>query len=209
MTEWTLYGVPGWGSTLAEGALAWVGEPYDFIDVEGFDKPGPARDRLLAVNPLARVPTLVAADGEVLSESAAIVLHLADRHPDSGLAPVIGDPARAGFLNRLIWLVSAVYPTFTYRDYPQRWAPSSPDELVERVNAFRCSLWRQFEDDLADGPFVLGERPSALDLYVAVMSHWHPRRAWFAEHCPKLHAVALRAEELPALASVMRRNFPS
>ena len=204
---WTLYGVPGWGSTLAEGALAWTNEAFDFVDVEGFDQPGPARDKLLAVNPLARVPTLAAADGSILSESAAIVLRLAELHPEAGLAPMPDDPERVRFLNRLIWLVSAVYPTFTYRDYPERWAPSATTELVERIDAFRLSLWQQFEADLTDGPFVLGSRPSALDLYVAIMSHWRPRRDWFREHCPKLYGVALATEKLPAIAPVMRRNF--
>ena len=55
MGSWRLYGVPGWGSTLAEGALAWTGISFEFEDVEGFDRPGPQRDRLIAVNPLARV----------------------------------------------------------------------------------------------------------------------------------------------------------
>lgn len=208
MSRWTLFGVPGWGSTLAEGALAWTGEALDLVEVEGFDAPGPSRDKLLAVNPLGRIPTLVAPSGEILSESAAIVLHLADLHQDSGLAPPIGDPVRPRFLNRLVWLVSAVYPTFTYRDYPERWAPSCAEELAERVDAFRRSLWEQFEEDVGDGPFALGDRPSALDLYVTVMSHWRPRRTWFADHCPRLHAIALRAEALPELAPVMRRNFP-
>ena len=205
--SWTLYGARGWGSTLAEGALAWTGEPFEFVDVEGFDSPGPARERLVAVNPLARVPTLVAPDGAVLTESAAIVLHLAELHPEAGLAPPSGDPDRPRFLDRLIWLVSALYPTFTYRDYPERWAPSAPQELVARVDAFRESLWLQFEDAVGDGPYALGARPSALDLYVAVMSHWRPRRAWLADNCPKLHAIALRADALPQLAPVMRRNF--
>lgn len=205
--SWTLYGARGWGSTLAEGALAWVSERFEFVAVEGFDRPGPARERLLAVNPLARVPTLVAPDGAVLTESAAIVLHLAELHPEAGLAPPPGDPDRPRFLDRLIWLVSALYPTFTYRDYPERWAPSAPDELVERVDAFRETLWLQFETAAGAGPFVLGERPSALDLYVAIMSHWRPRRAWLADNCPKLHAIALRADALPQLAPVMRRNF--
>ena len=208
MPEWTLYGVRGWGSTLAEGALAWAGEPYDFIDVEGFDAPGPVRDRLLEVNPLARIPTLVGPDRLVMTESAAIVLHLADRRPEAGLAPPAGDPDRPRFLNRLIWFVSAVYPTFTYRDYPERWAPSAADELAGRVDAFRRSLWQQFEAQVGDGPWVLGETPSALDLYVAAMTHWRPRRAWLAEHCPKLHAIALRADKLPQIAAVMERNFP-
>jgi GST-like protein len=149
----------------------------------------------------------VAPDGQVLTESAAIVLLLADRHPDSGLAPPPGHPDRDRFLVRLIWFVSAVYPTFTYRDYPERWAPSATDELVANVDAFRQDLWRQFEAELGDGPYVLGDAPSALDLYVTIMSHWRPRRPWLADHCPRLHALALRAEALPALAPVMARNF--
>ena len=205
--SWTLYGLPGWGSTIAEGALAWVGAPFEFVPVEGFDRPGPVRDRLLAVNPLGRIPTLVAPDGRVMTESAAIVLHLADLHPGTGLAPPPGDPDRPAFLDRLVWFVSALYPTFTYRDYPERWAPDAAEQLVENVDAFRRALWQQFEAQVGAGPFVLGDRPSALDLYVTVMSHWRPQRAWFAGHCPKLHAIALRAETLPQLGPVMRRNF--
>lgn len=205
--RWQLHGVRGWGSTLAEGALAWVGEKFDFIDVDGFDRPGPARDRLLAINPLARVPTLVAPEGQLLTESAAIVLHLADLHPQTGLAPAAGDPLRPAFLNRLVWFVSALYPTFTYRDYPERWAPSAADELVANVDSFRQSLWLQMEGQLGSGDWVLGDRPSALDLYVAVMVHWRPRPAWFREHCPRLSAIAERASSMPALAPVMARNF--
>ncbi|MBA3676621.1 MAG: glutathione S-transferase family protein [Sphingosinicella sp.] len=207
MNDTRLFGVRGWGSVLAEGALAWTGTPFEFIDVEGFDAPGPARDRLLAVNPLGRVPTLIAPDGEILTESAAIVLHLAELNPDSGLAPLAGDPLRPAFLDRLVWFVSALYPTFTYRDYPERWAPDATRQLTDNVDTFRRSLWKQFEQQTGKGPFVLGDTPSALDLYVAAMSHWRPRRPWIAEHCPKLHAIALRADALPAIAAVLERNF--
>jgi GST-like protein len=177
------------------------------IDVDGFDQPGPARARLLAVNPLARVPTLIGPGGEVMTESAAIILRLAELHPQSNLAPPPDDPLRTAFLNRLIWFVSVLYPTFTYRDYPERWAPSAPDELVERVDEFRRSLWLQLEGEVADA-WVLGERPSALDIYVCVMSHWRPRRDWIAANCPKLQRIALATEKLPALTPVMARNFP-
>jgi GST-like protein len=207
MSGWRLLGARGWGSTLAEGALAWADEDFEFVDVEGFDSPGPARDRLIAVNPLARVPTLIAPDGRVLTESAAIVLFLSELRPEAGLAPPPGDPLRAAFLNRLAWFVSALYPTFTYRDYPERWAPDASEQLAERVDSFRQSLWQQFEAEIGEGPWVLGPAPTALDLYVAIFSHWRPRRPWLAEHCPKLHALALRAERLPLLAPVMKRNF--
>ena len=205
--NWSLYGAPGWGSTLAECALAWTDEPFEFVDVEGFDQPGSARDRLLKVNALARVPTLVGPGGLILTESAAIILHLAERHPDSGLAPAPTDTDRARFLDRLVWFVSAVYPTFSYRDYPERWAPSAADELVERVDDFRRSLWSQFEEQAGPGPHVLGATPSALDIYVAVMTRWRPGRDWFESRCPKLHAIALAADSLPKLAPVIRRNF--
>ena len=154
------------------------------------------------------VPTLVAPGGEIMTESAAIVLRLAELHPNSGLAPPAGDPSRAAFLNRLIWFVSVLYPTFSYRDYPERWAPDAAEQLVERIDEFRRSLWLQLESEVGDSGWVLGERPSALDIYVCVMSHWRPRRAWIADHCPKLHRIALATEKLPALAPVMGRNFP-
>jgi GST-like protein len=206
--SWQLYGVRGWGSTLAEGMLAWAGEPFEFIDVASFDRPGPARDRLLAVNPLARVPTLRDPRGDVWTESAALAVYLTDLRPEAGLGPGVGDPLRPAFLNRLIWFVSVLYPTFTYRDYPERWAPSAAAELTGRVDAFRESLWRQLEADLPASQWLLGDRPSLLDLYVAVMSHWRPRRTWLAEHCPKATALARRADALPQIATVLKRNFP-
>ncbi len=206
--DWQLYGARGWGSTLAEAALAWVGAPFEFIDVEGFDQAGLARERLLALNPLARVPTLVAPGGEIMTESAAIILRLSELHPESGLAPAADDPLRAAFLDRLTWFVSVLYPTFSYRDYPERWAPDAADQLVERIDGFRRSLWLQLESEAGDGGWVLGDQPSALDIYVCVMSQWRPRRPWIAANCPKLHRIALATEALPALAPVMARNFP-
>src|SRR5690606_3391691 len=122
--------------------------------------------------------------------------------------PAAGHPSRRAFLNRLIWFVSVVYPTFTYRDYPERWAPDAAAQLRDAVDAFRKSLWRQFESEVGDGQWVLDDTLSALDLYVTVMTRWQPGRPWFAEHCPRLHAIALRAEALPVLAPVMARNFP-
>lgn len=203
-----LYGVPGWGSVLAEAALAWTGEHYEFVDVEGFDRPGPSRERLLAVNPLAQVPTLVLPDGEVMTESVAIALLLAERRPGSGLAPPPGDARRARFLRRLVWFGAAVYPTFTIGDYPERFAPRDADGLRANALARRIELWRQLEADAGEGPWLLGAAPSALDAFLSAMSRWTPRRAWFDANCPRLARIARAADALPALAPVWRRNFP-
>lgn len=205
--RYTLYGAPGWGSAIAELMLTWCGAPFDMVDVEGFDRPGPARERLLKLNPLAQVPTLVLPTGEVMTESAAIALLLSETYPDAGLAPPPGSPDRARFLRWLVWLTAAVYPTFTYADYPDRWAPEAGQAFAWRVDGHRQELWRQFDAELRPGPWCLGDAFSALDIYLIPMTRWRPRRDWFAEHLPRLHAVALAAESLPVLRPVTLRNF--
>ena len=208
MSATQVYGVPGWGSVLAEAMLAWCGVPYEFVDVAGFDRDGPARDALRAVNPLAQVPTVVLADGRALTESAAITLWLAESHPAAGLAPAPGSALRVEFLRRLVWFVAAVYPTFTYGDYPERWVPADPAGLRESTLAHRRDLYRQLEAELRGGPCVLGDVPSALDVYVGAFVHWQPRRGWFEEATPKLARVAREVHARPALARVWARNFP-
>ncbi len=206
MTRMTLYGAPGWGSTIVEAMLAVAGIDYDFVNVEGFDRPGPERDRLIALNPLAQVPTLVLADGAVMTESAAIALLLAELAPEAPLAPPPGAPERPQFLRRLIWLVASVYPTFTYADYPERWT-TDKEGLVASVMDHRKKLWRQFEAEIG-APHVLGARLSALDIYVAAMVNWWPGRAWFDANAPRVAAAADAALAHPAIAAVMARNFP-
>ena len=205
--DYTLYGVPGWGSVLTEAMLVQCGVPFTFETVQGFDAEGSVRQRLLALNPLGQIPTLVLPDGTVMTESAAIALLLAERHPDAGLAPPPDAPERAAFLRLLVWLVANVYPTFTYGDYPERWVTESPEALGASMVEHRKTLWLWLESQVGGGPWVLGERFSALDIYLGAMVHWRPRRDWFAEHCPKLSGVAERAHALPRLAPVWRRNF--
>jgi GST-like protein len=208
--NYRLFCATGWGSALVEGFLAIAGLPFEFEDVSGFDQPGPARDHLLAVNPLAQVPTLVLPGGEVMVESAAIALVLAERHPEARLAPDPRERERPAFLRRLIWLVANIYPTFTYFDYPDRWIASEAEFFRARVLQYRKALWLQFERDLGYGrTWVLEAGLTALDVYVAVMTHWRPGRAWFKRNCPRLFAIATNADKHPSLEAVLARNFPS
>ena len=205
--NYELYGAPGWGSTIVEALLTWCGAEFRFEDVSGFDSAGPARERLMALNPLAQVPTLVLPGGEVMTESVAIALLLAEEYPNAGLAPAAGSAARARFLRRLVWLTAAVYPTFSYDDYPERWTVSDQAELQRRVGAHRERLWRLFEAELGTGDWVLGEEFSALDIFVGVMTRWKPRRDWFAVECTGLFAIARRVDGLERLQGVWGRNF--
>ena len=85
--------------------------------------------------------------------------------------------------------------------------PGDPEGLDARTLEHRKSLWLQFEHDLGDGPWVLGTEFSALDVYVAAMVHWRPRRAWFAANAPSLSRIAEATLSLPLLMPVWQRNF--
>ena len=198
-----LYGARGCGSAIVEAMLAVVSQPHEFVDVGGFERAGPARDALARISPLVQVPALVLEDGTVLTETAAIALHLADRHP--GLAPPRDTPERTRFYRLLVWLVANVYPTFTYGDVPGRWVGTAPDELDASTGRHREGLYRWLDGELGE-PFALGPDLSAIDIYLAVMVAWRPRRPWFERHAPRIARIAERTRALPPVAAVLREN---
>ncbi|KRC79311.1 Glutathione S-transferase GST-6.0 [compost metagenome] len=208
MKSYELIGSAGCGSAIVEMALVLANVPHTLTDVP-YLKPGPDRDRLLRLNPLGQVPTLVTPDGDVMTESAAMILHLNDVAPQAGLAPGPDKPERVRFLNLLVRLVAAVYPTFTYGDDPPQWTTAGPpaDLLRERVHMRRADLWQELERQ-AGTPHMLGRRFSALDLYVTVMTHWRPGPSWFGTVCPALTAVAREAALEPNVGRVLLRHFP-
>jgi len=126
-----------------------------------------------------------------MTESAALVLHIDDLAPGAGLVP-----REPHALRWLLFLVTAIYPTFTYGDSPAKWVSSVPDELRASTDAHRNTLWSAVEAAVR-GPFFLGPAMSALDLYICVMTRWRPRRDWFAARCPSLRAIALAVHAHP------------
>lgn len=199
-----VYGVPGWGSAISELMLTLAEIPYQFVNVEGFDQPGPQQETLRKLNPLCQVPTVELDDGSAMTETAAVALMILDQRPD--LAPAVGSPQRPQFLRLLVWLVANVYPTFTYADYPQRFAPDAADQLVENCQKYRKSLYLWLETQLQATPYAFGSQLTLLDIYLCVMRTWGPRHAWFAEHTPKITAIADAVCQLPQLQSVLKKN---
>lgn len=200
----TVYGVPGWGSALSEVMLTLAEIPYRFVNVDGFDQPGAQQERLKKLNPLGQVPTLQLDDGSIMTESAAVALMILDQRPD--LAPPVGTPERQQFWRLLVWLVANVYPTFTYADYPERWASAAPEQLQENCKAYRKSLYLWLESQLKAAPYAFGETLTLLDIYICVMRTWGPRHAWFKEHTPKFSTIADAVCRVPALQEVLRNN---
>ena len=206
----TLYENPGWGSAIVEAQLVFYGLQHRLISVGDVYDDRAAREALKKINPLAQLPTLVLGDGQIITESAAMTLLLADLAGSTALAPGPGEVERPAFLRWLIYLVAEIYPCFTFGDVPSRFVSDAEgDAYKARVAAAKMGLWRVMEAEAAQrgGPWFLGARMTALDVYVMVMVHWSPGEDWFKSEAPRLAAIAARAAGLPTFAPVMQRNF--
>ena len=207
MTTHRLLGCKGCGNAIVEAAFALAKVPLEYEEVD-YSAGSPTRARLLEVNPLGQVPTLVLPDGSVMAESLAMIHYLNDLAPKAGLIPPKGDAARVPFLRWSAFVVAALYPTWTYGDEPAKWVEDTQGakQLRESTDNHRKALWGQVEE-IAGEPHFLGSRFSALDLYVAAMTRWRPGIAWFGKNTPKLFAIAQKASATPGVADVMKRNF--
>ena len=206
----TLFGTQGSGSAAAEAALDVAGLDYRKVDAASW-KPSPGLEELKRVNPLAQIPTLVLDDGSVLSESAAILMHLGLTYPASGL--IATDPSRrAQQIRGLVYVAANCYAGIGILDYPDRWYPD-PDEAVKQAMQTRGKarlheLWALFADQFPATPWLSGERLGALDILAATVSKWSGARKALAASRPEFSALLARIEAEPRVAAVWARHWP-
>ncbi|MEO0619998.1 MAG: glutathione S-transferase N-terminal domain-containing protein, partial [Pseudomonadota bacterium] len=98
-----LYGHPLTRSKLVEHVLVELDVAFEARLIDPFV--GAHRTpELLAINPTGWIPVLVTPDGEIIAETAAINLTLAERYPDAHLVPPVSDPDRAKFLSTYFYI---------------------------------------------------------------------------------------------------------
>lgn len=204
-----VYGAPGFGSVVVEAALTLLGEPYEAVDIPN-DSPDAFLEAVKAVNPLMQVPAVVLPSGELMTESAAILIWLADSHPHARLAPSPDDPKRAQFLRWMVYVPAAIYAMFWVRDVPSRLAADAEAEkvILERTAERIAECWRVMDEQVDPGRYILGDELTVLDLYVTMVSRWTPRRKRFYEVAPKMSEVVRRVDAEPGLAAFWARRFP-
>ena len=206
----TLYGASGSGSAAIEAALVLCGVEYRVVNAASWE-PESALDELRRANRLQQIPTLVLDDGSVLTESAAILIHLGLAHPTSKLLPP--DPAaRAQAIRGLVFIAANCYAAIGVIDYPERWYAdaSATESLRSGARARLHRYWDVFADTFgAPQPFFGGEAPGALDVHAAVVSRWSGARAHLRRTRPALHALVERVDAYPALVPVFARHWPA
>ncbi|MGH8222901.1 MAG: glutathione S-transferase family protein, partial [Woeseiaceae bacterium] len=106
---YVLYSDPGSGGATVELALAEIGADIELRGVP-LERDAQRSADYAAVNPQRKLPTLVTPSGEVLTESAAILITLAERHPEARLLPPVPSPERAQALRWLLFIAAELYP---------------------------------------------------------------------------------------------------
>ena len=138
-----LYWTAGSGAMTPQALFEEIGVEYEkiVIDIDNDEHKSPA---FLAVNPMAQIPALVLPDGTLMTETAAILLQIVDRHPEAKLAPAPGSPERARFLRWLFFLASNVYPAVLRTYYSVRYS-TDPNgaEGVKAANRAVTAYTRQ------------------------------------------------------------------
>jgi len=204
----TVYGAKGSGSVAVEAALTLIGASYQVVERIAWEEEG-AR-AMAAVNPMRQVPALVLPTGELMTESAAMLIWLADSHPAARLAPVPDDPRRPAFLRWMAFVSSQIYSLFWIRDDPSRLAEEDAAKAVvlDRTTERIAACWRAMEAQITPGRFLLGEDLGVLDLYVAVVSRWGPRRKRFYADAPRMAEAVRRVDTDPRLVTFWAERFP-
>ena len=173
----TLYYAPGAASFLVHWLLIELDLPHELRLVDTAAK-AQKTPEYLALNPNGVVPTLVTG-GVPRFEAAALLMTLADAdraHADRAhrLAPAIDDPKRADYTQWMFHLANAVQPLLRLWWYPQEAAGEAQREAVRAHTRPRIeAAWQRLDDRLAkQGPYLLGDAPSAADLYLTMLLRW-------------------------------------
>ena len=202
----TLYWSSFTGSLAPLCLLIEAGVPHDTVQVRTKEKEHKAEAYLRDVHPLGTVPALRLPDGQVILESAAMVLYLAELA--TTLAPAPGSHERPMFLQWVAYGSGTLYPAYT-RIYhvedmvPDEAArPAAKDLAVAGLEV----RWKVVEDALAasGGPFLFGSTPNAADVYLAMLSLWHPDQEGFAAACPKVRAMKNAVWKMPSMQQALK-----
>lgn len=200
----TLHYYPGNASLTPHLLLRELGLPFtlQLVDRNQNAQKSPA---YLQLNPNGLIPVLQ--DGDlVLYETAAIVLHLVDTHPEAGLAPAVGTPERAQFYKWLLWLsgIQALAPHYFYAErlvLPGNEAGAA--EVRAQAEAKIAALVDQIDDRLAAQPWMGGQAFSALDPYTLMLCRWTRGMQRPARSLPHIGPYLQRLLQRPAVQQTM------
>lgn len=187
---YTLYYSPGTASMAVHLALLEIGAPHqlELVDLESKSQ---RSESYLRLNPQGQVPTLVI-DDKPYTESAALLMMLADRHPEAGLSPPPGTPKRNQWFQWLVFGSNAFGASYRSWFYPPDLGGTEHPPAVRTALQRRIeNLWSRVDAQLTTGgPYVLGKEISAVDLLFIMYMRWSRNMPRTALDWPALRQFA-------------------
>ena len=195
------------GSMAPEVLFEEIGAEYEKVLVDLESEKNRSAE-YLAVNPLGQIPALVLPDGTLMTESAAMVLHICDRHPEAKLAPPAGSPESARFQRWLVYMATTIYNSDLRLYYAHKMTTDAAgtDGIEASARADMDRYFAILNDALDPGPYLLGEGFSAVDVYLWMLTKWHPDQEQLFADNPRIAKLVNLVEARPAVAKVWAEN---
>lgn len=161
-----------------------------------------------AVNPLGTVPALVTASGQLIVESVAVLLHIADAIPQARLAPPAGEADRDRVHTLLSVMVTAGHTAFQMLWRSERFADTDEGRAaVQRMCELRIGgLFERLEREIRGTGYLVGELPTVADMYLYVLGRWGLRLERPTSRYPGLWAFTERMAGSDAVRRAMARE---
>jgi glutathione S-transferase len=164
--EITFYHNPMSRGRIVHWMLEEIGIPYE-TKIVSLEKREHKSPEYLAINPMGKIPTIVH-NGTIVTEAAAICAYLADAFPNTGLAPALNEAARGTYYRWMFFAAGCVEPALIDKMFAR--------PPVERPTALGYGNYQDtlnaIEKAISPGPWVLGERFSAADVYLGSLIGW-------------------------------------
>jgi glutathione S-transferase len=203
---YTLYYSPGTASFAVHWMLIEIGVPFETVKVDLAAKVQKTPE-FLKLNLGGHVPALVI-DGVPHAETAALLMLLAERHPQARLAPEPGSPDRANYLQWMIVLANTLQPAFRLWFYSEEGAGAGNEEATRAQARIRIeAIWDRLEQLLADGRgHMLGTQISATDFLATMLMRWSRGMPRPANDWPNIATYIARMKSRPSLRTVHERE---
>lgn len=199
-----LYNRPGSGGFACEAAFELAGQPFDLISLDS--KPStPIPEDFRQINPWGQVPTMITPDGTMITETGAILIYIAGRHPGPHTGPQPWTDAHATMMRWTIFLSVNIYEGILRFAYPERYTtdPDGKQALLAAQANRNQQAFELLEAELDTKPFLLGDTLTVADVYMAMLYGWHGRR----DALPNCNALTRSIATHPVVSPVWRRNF--
>lgn len=201
----TLYYAPGTCALATHLALEYSGAPYEAVRLD-FRQQQQRSPEYLKINPKGRVPALVTEHG-VLTENPALLLYIAQRFPQAGIAPV-EDPFLLAKVNEFnAYMASTVHVAHAHKGRGYRWVDADNTAALEamkkKVPQTMAECFTLIEEELLKGPWVLGERFSTADMYLYTLATWLQGDGVDVARFPKVAEHMRRMEAQPQVQKVL------